>query len=106
VYADRPKAFEGQEQDVIGQLGEVIGHAIAAIERKQALTSDELTEIEFVVPDIAELAGLEMDVDGTIAFDRAVSTGDDTYLEYRTVDVDAMDALEGLSSIDSLTSRR
>jgi len=96
VYADRPKAFEGQEQDVIGQLGEVIGHAIAAIERKQALTSDELTEIEFVVPDIAELAGLEMDVDGTIAFDRAVSTGDDTYLEYGTVDVDAMDALEGL----------
>ena len=98
VYADRPNAFEGQEQEVIGQLGEVVGHAIAAIERKQALTSDEVTELLFTVPDFADVTGIGMTIDGTIDFDRAVSAGDGAYLEYGTVDVDAIPALEALAS--------
>lgn len=35
-------------------------------------------------------------IDGKITFDRAVPTGDGTYLEHRTVDVDAIDPLEAL----------
>jgi PAS domain S-box-containing protein len=70
VYAERPNAFENEEQKVIGHLGEVVGHAIAAIERKRALTNNEVTEIEFTIPDILGMAGIEGQIDGTITFDR------------------------------------
>ncbi|MFC7028413.1 GAF domain-containing protein [Halomicroarcula sp. GCM10025710] len=42
VYSERAEAFDPAELAVVGQLGEVVGHAIAATERKRALTSDEV----------------------------------------------------------------
>ncbi|WP_336001140.1 bacterio-opsin activator domain-containing protein [Halorientalis halophila] len=47
VYAAAPNAFSEPEREILGRLGEVIGHAIAAIERKAALVSDEVLELEF-----------------------------------------------------------
>jgi HTH-type transcriptional regulator, bacterioopsin transcriptional activator and related proteins len=101
VYADRPKAFRGEERDVIAQLGEIVGHAIAAVERKQALMSNEITELEFTAPDILDTIGLDSDISGTITFDRAVTTGDGAFLEYGTVTEDAIDTLEVL--VDQLS---
>lgn len=101
VYADRPKAFSGEERDVIAQLGEIIGHAIAAVERKQALMSDEVTELEFTAPDILDTIGLDSDISGSITFDRAVPTGDGAFLEYGTVTENAIDTLEAL--VDQLS---
>ncbi|KYH24774.1 bacterioopsin transcriptional activator [Halalkalicoccus paucihalophilus] len=101
VYADRPKAFSGKEQDVIAQLGEIVGYAIAAVERKQALMSDEITELEFIVPDFLNTIGLDSGVGGTITFDRAVPTGGGAFLEYGTVTEDAIDTLEAL--VDQLS---
>jgi len=94
LYTDRSNAFENQELDVIGQLGEVVGHAIAAIERKQALTSDEVIELEFLIPDVSDTLGLETTFEGQLTFDRAVPTGDGDYLEFGTVAVEAIDALK------------
>ena len=96
VYADRPGAFDGEEREVLAQLGEVIGHAIAAIERKRALTSDEITEIQFTAPDLFESMGLESDMPGTITFERAVPIGDGEFLEYGTVDEAGRTTLEAL----------
>lgn len=101
VYANRPKAFSGEERDVIAQLGEIIGHAIVAVERKQALMSDEVTELEFTVPGFLDTIGLDSGVGGTITFDRAVPTGDGAFLEYGTVAEDAIDTLEAL--VDQLS---
>ncbi|WP_433631152.1 PAS domain S-box protein [Halomicrococcus sp. NG-SE-24] len=101
VYADRPKAFNGEERDVIAQLGEIVGHAIAAVDRKQALISDEVTALEFAAFDILDTIGLDSDVDGTITFDRTVPIGDGDFLEYGTVDEDAIDTLEAL--VDQLS---
>ena len=94
VYADRPRAFDDEEQDVIAQIGEVVGHAIAAIERKQALLSDEVTEIEFTASNILATPDVDLDVDGTIEFDRVVPTGGGAFLQYGTVEEDAIDAIE------------
>jgi PAS domain S-box-containing protein len=96
VYADRPYAFETKERNVIAQLGEIIGHAIAAIERKQALMSDEVTEIEFVVPHITDTVGMPSSGDGTITFDQTVATGGEGFLQYGTVETDAISTLESL----------
>jgi PAS domain S-box-containing protein len=96
VYADRPKAFDGAVGDVIGQLGEIVGHAITATERKQALMSPEVTEIQFLVPDVLTDIDTQSTETGTITVDRAVPIGDETFLEYGTVDTAAVGLLETL----------
>jgi DNA-binding CsgD family transcriptional regulator len=47
VGSDSPNAFGERERDVLSQLGSSIGNALAAIERRRALESDETVELEF-----------------------------------------------------------
>jgi PAS domain S-box-containing protein len=90
VYSERPDAFDGQEGDVIGQLGEVVGHAIAAVERKEALVSDDVIEIEFEIQNVFEAVGIDASKSGTITLDRTISAGGDDYIVYGTADEDGM----------------
>lgn len=95
VYAGRPNAFDERRQDALAQLGELVGHAITAAERKRALMSDEVVEVEFRIRDVLQ----EYDVsvpDGTITFDRVVPLGDGEYFVYGTTTADADDTLEQL----------
>jgi len=94
VYADRPAAFEGQEASVIARLGEIIGHAIAAAQRKHALMSDEIVEVEFHVPNLFDTLGLDIRNDGRITLDKAVPVGDGRQLIYGTVTPEHIDAVE------------
>ena len=82
VYTERRAAFQGDERAVLAQLGEVVGHAIAAVERKRALMSDEIVELEFQLTDFYEELGLTVDPDGWVSLDEAVPTGDGDYLVY------------------------
>jgi predicted DNA binding protein len=84
VYADRPNAFEGDEGEVLAQLGEIVGHAIAVEERKRALLSDEVVELEFRVEDVFGSLGLAVDDTGPIRLDHVVSIDDDYVLFGRT----------------------
>lgn len=95
VYAGRPGAFEDEERDVIGQLGDVVGHAIASIERKRALMSDEVIELEFRIRDTFEAEQLS-ETDGTISFDRSIPVGDGEFIVYGTATEDAVAALTEL----------
>lgn len=97
VYAARPDAFDGQERTVISQLGETIGHAIAALDRKAALMSDETTEIEFQVQGILKRMGVSEVPNGSITFDRTIPVDDGSHLAYGTVTEDAVAILEGLA---------
>jgi len=82
VYADRSDAFAGEERRVLRQLGEVTGHAIAAVERKRALIGDELVEVELRIRDVFESLGIDAESDGRIEIGRTVPLGDDEYLVY------------------------
>ncbi|UTF53585.1 PAS domain S-box protein [Natronosalvus rutilus] len=97
VYAERANAFEGQECALIGQLGEIVGHAIAAADRKQALMSDELVELEFRIQDIFATVEAPVETAGTITLDQAVQIEDDEYLVYGTATPDAVDGVAGLT---------
>jgi len=46
LYAPRAGAFADTEQAVLSELGETIGYAIAAAERRRALVSDTVVEVE------------------------------------------------------------
>jgi PAS domain S-box-containing protein len=47
IAADAPNVYDERIQDVLSQLGTSIGHALAAIERRRALESDETIELAF-----------------------------------------------------------
>ncbi|WP_436927679.1 PAS domain S-box protein [Halosimplex amylolyticum] len=97
VYTDRPNAFGEHEQAVLAQLGEIVGQAIAASERKQALMSDEIVELEFHVSDVFESMGVDASDDGRIAFDDVVATSDGAYLVYGSMTPDAHETLAAMT---------
>lgn len=96
VYADRENAFEEAERRALGPVGEIVGHAIAANERKQALMSDEAVEVEFRVPDPFGGYDATLPSDGAFRIDRTVPLDDGTYLEYGVASDDVLDVLESL----------
>ncbi|MFA9415473.1 PAS domain-containing protein [Natrinema sp. HArc-T2] len=96
VYTDRPNAFEEEERAVISQLGEIIGHAIAATERKRALMSDDVVELQFRIRDIFDATGTDTPAEGTITFDQRVPIKKNEFLVYGTVTEDAVEGLDGL----------
>ena len=89
VCSERPDAFAEAEREVVGQLGDVIGHAIAAIDRKRALMSEEVVELEIQVPRLLQSNGLSAPDDGTITIERLTPLADDEYLVYGTATGDA-----------------
>ncbi|PSP75750.1 diguanylate cyclase [Halobacteriales archaeon QS_1_68_20] len=93
VYASRPDAFTGEEREVVDQLGDVVGHAINAADRKRALMTDDVTEVQFRLRDIFEQFGIERDTDGTITFDRTIPVGDGVFLIYGTATDEADEVL-------------
>jgi PAS domain S-box-containing protein len=91
VYASRTSAFEGKERTVVEQLGEVVGHAIAAVDRKRALMSDEVVELQFRIPDVFDALGVDATQTGRITLDQVVPVADDEFLVYGSATADAVD---------------
>ncbi len=100
VYADRPFAFEGREGELVAQIGEIVGHAIAAAERKQALMSDEVVELEFRIQDVFGALDAPADAPGSVTLDQIVPVGDEEFLVYGTAAADATGTLSAL--VDAL----
>nr|WP_273737786.1 bacterio-opsin activator domain-containing protein [Natrinema soli] len=96
VYADRAKAFEGRERAVLSQLGEVIGHAIAATERKRALMSDDVVELEFRIRNLFDELDIDVPTTGRITLDHTIPIEDDEFLVYENMTLDAIDGLEAV----------
>ncbi|MFC6864449.1 PAS domain S-box protein [Halomicroarcula sp. GCM10025817] len=96
LYSDRQDAFGETERRVVGQLGEVLGHAIAAVERKRALLSDDVVEITLRDRTRFERPSLPDPGEGTVTFDRTIPLDADRYLVYGRATGDAVDIMEGL----------
>ncbi|ELY44265.1 bacterio-opsin activator domain-containing protein [Natronorubrum sulfidifaciens] len=113
VYSASPRAFEGAETTILARIGDVIAHAITAIERKDALVSDAVIELEFRIDTLAEpLIGLSEGDSSRIKLEQLIS-GDETLLAYGSaqgVDQeafrDAVGDTEGFSEVRFLTVRR
>ncbi|MFB6301543.1 MAG: bacterio-opsin activator domain-containing protein [Haloferacaceae archaeon] len=96
VCSERPDAFAEEEREVIGQLGDVIGHALAAVDRKRALMSNEVVELEIRVPKLLAAQGISVTADGTVIIERMTPLGDDEYLMYGTATGDAIEVIHAL----------
>jgi PAS domain S-box-containing protein len=93
VCSERSDAFAEKEREMLGQLGDVIGHAIAAVDRKRALMSDEVVELEIRIP---ELLDREHTTDDPVRIDRVTPMGDGEYLVYGTAMGDGMETVRAL----------
>lgn len=51
IYSPRPNAFNDTERAVLEELGSTIGYAFSAAERRRALVSDAVVELEFALHD-------------------------------------------------------
>ncbi|KDE59854.1 diguanylate cyclase [Halostagnicola sp. A56] len=101
VYSTTVNAFSGPERDVLSRLGDVIGHAITAIERREALVSDAVVELEFQIDDLADpLVDLSTEASVTVRFDRLIWEGE-TLLAYGSADGVSQDTFE--DAIDRTT---
>ncbi|MEF8878367.1 MAG: bacterio-opsin activator domain-containing protein, partial [Haloarculaceae archaeon] len=73
IAADDPAAFDERTEEILGELGRSVGHAVSVLERRAALESDTTTELEFEVEDdalsvvwLAEETGAEVTLERTV----------------------------------------
>lgn len=73
VYAGETDAFPQSTRSVLVELGELIAHALAGLDRKQALLTNQATELEFSVQDrgcffmrVAQETGCELELESMV----------------------------------------
>ncbi|WP_255196180.1 PAS domain S-box protein [Halorarius litoreus] len=98
VRSERANAFSTQERAVLDRLGEVVGHAIVATERKQALIGDEVVELEYLARDVFAPYDLA-DLAGRFTVDHTVPAGDDEYLVYGSATAEATESMHELAEV-------
>ncbi|EMA31102.1 bacterio-opsin activator domain-containing protein, partial [Halobiforma nitratireducens] len=113
VYAGSERAFTAPVKTILSRIGDVIAHAITAIERRDALVSDAVVELEFRIEGMAEeLVELSATESCTIEFEQLVH-GDETLLAYGAAEGvsedrfrDAVDETDGIEDVRFLSIRR
>ena len=102
VYADRPDAFDGMVQSVLAELGATIASAINAVERKEALVSDAVVELEYRIADPTSVFHrLARAADCTVELEGEIRPGADDLV---FVSVDGATAAAVVAAADDLVS--
>ncbi|QIO24546.1 bacterio-opsin activator domain-containing protein [Haloarcula sp. JP-L23] len=86
VYADGSVPIGERQQTVLAELGETIGHAIAAAKRKEALVADSIVELVFDCWDREQFfIQAATTPESTVSLEGVARRDDASYLEYFTV---------------------
>ncbi|MFC7044676.1 bacterio-opsin activator domain-containing protein [Halobacteriaceae archaeon GCM10025711] len=86
ICARETYAFDEIEQDVLIELGETIAYAINAVESKQALVTDSVTELEFRVANAGNaIIDLSRELDCEVELEWLATTPEGGMLEYLSV---------------------
>lgn len=108
IYTGQAFAFDEREQEVLKELGEIIGHAINAVESKKLLYSDRVVELEFRITG-AESFFIDAtdELECTLRLEGVIPATDSTFLYYVSL-VDAppesiIELAENAPNIDDVT---
>jgi PAS domain S-box-containing protein len=86
LYADEPGVFDEMEAAVLAELGEMVGYAINAIQRKKALVSDATVALTFALDDQSVPAiQFAAEYGAEFEFEAFVDQGDATLRAFFTV---------------------
>lgn len=92
IYGDRPAVFGADEQEIFNEMGGVIGHAINAIDRRDALISNDFVELEYHVTDTVDfLAGADRFGTDHLRIRTVVPQNDGSYLVFFSIDQNQFD---------------
>ena len=83
IHSQRAEAFAAEELEIVSQLGEVIGYAFYALERRETLGT--AIELEFRSEQIARPFKKHRVADGGPKLDAVIPLGNDAFLEYWTI---------------------
>lgn len=94
VETSDANAFDLIEREIFAELGRTVADAISAVESKQTLASDSVTELEFQLQDVDEpLADLAARLDCRIELEHVAADDDSERLLYVTVAGTTVDAV-------------
>ena len=98
LYTKR-ESISDRERSVLGELGELIGNAINAVETRQLLSAEVVVELAIECTDPGDpLVAATTDLPGTLELEGLVPAGEDGPLAYLLVsDVDVTTAQEALA---------
>lgn len=86
IYSPRPNAFDETERAVLEELGETIGYAFSAAERRHALVSDTVIELEFALYDRSIFTiDLTAQTECQVTLDGIVERSDGMLVEFITI---------------------
>ncbi|WP_135828806.1 bacterio-opsin activator domain-containing protein [Halorussus halobius] len=110
IYAEEPDAFDEMVRSVLSELGDTVASAINAAQRKEALRSDAVVELEYDVPDPnATLARLADESDAPLTVEGTADRDDDTTLVFVATEpggadrvLEAADDLVGVADAESV----
>ncbi|ELY93547.1 response regulator receiver modulated GAF sensor protein [Natrialba chahannaoensis JCM 10990] len=113
IYSSSTRAFTSPETQILARIGDTIAHAITALERRDALVSDAVIELEFRLEEmVPELVGLSERESGHISINQLVR-GDETLLAYGSAtDIpqetfeETVERIGGVSDSRFLSARR
>lgn len=105
VFTDRPDAFGTREQDVLGELGRVIGKTIRAREHQEALLNPKVVELTFRSPTLSEIFHdvVESDEPVEISVEGVVTDGGISHQFLRADGVSAAPFTEILESLSTVS---
>ncbi|MFC6905921.1 bacterio-opsin activator domain-containing protein [Halalkalicoccus tibetensis] len=108
LYAEEANAFNGTERDALGELGETIGYALNALDRKRDLVSDRSLDLEFRLHDPADpLLALLAEHDYTIEFENTVHRADDSLQAFVAIDEADPETVSGFErEVDDIEESR
>lgn len=87
IFADRPRGFDDEEQEVLGELGRMIGHAINSVKRKEALLTGGGIELEFSFPSAGDFfVRLAERGEGRLDLRTVVPQSDGSYITFFAVE--------------------
>lgn len=102
LYSARADAFGTAEREVLAGIGDIVGHAIAAVERKQALVSDEIVELSFRLPHEDTDVDVPSELQASFDFESTIPMDDGDFLVYGTVTGVTSGQIRQLTDLDRL----
>lgn len=106
VYADRHDGFDEPTRTILEELGETIAYTIDAVQRKNALVSDDVTELELEFDAESAFTTLAERFETTVTLEGTIPQTDDstiTFLALETsVDSDDIGEIDGFEAVTPL----
>jgi PAS domain S-box-containing protein len=106
VYSGEAEAFDEREKRLLAELGEMVGYAFNAVDRKQALVEESMTEISMELTEsLSAFTDLTEGTDGRVTLTSSVETGDGGFRQYiRTEGIDPADVAAVLEENERVRS--